>query len=128
MEFEEEEEQVTGLSQAVVVGEIVEVLKVERYNSCWNCSSKVTKKTNVTGECNKCKSRMKLSRCSVMLTAHIVMENDAACTVQLTVFSNVIMEIIEEIEGEDVEEKLLNSPKMKCFFNTSNIVTRVSSV
>ena len=115
MEFEEdeeEEEQVTGLSQAVVVGEIVEVLKVERYNSC---SSKVTKKTNVTGECNKCKSRMKLSRCSVMLTAHIVMENDAACTVQLTVFGNVIMEIIEEIEGEDAEEKLLNSPKINAF-------------
>ena len=29
-----------------------------------------------------------------------------------------------EMEGEDVEEKLLNMPKIKYFFSTKNVVTR----
>ena len=114
VEFEEDEE-VTGLSQAVVVGEIVEVSKVERYTSCRGCSSKVTKRTELTGECSRCETRVKLSKCPVTLTARIVVENDTGTAYPLTAFGNVIADLIDEMEGEDVEEKLLNMPKIKYF-------------
>ena len=56
------------------------------------------------------------------LTARIVVENDAG-TAHCIWECNSRFDSYE-MEGEDVEEKLLNMPKIKYFFSTKNVVTR----
>ena len=111
LDFEEEMTEFSMSQPTIVVAEIVEVNRVEKYISCRNCSSKVNKKTEHTGECSKCKSRMKLSRCPMSLTARFVIENEGGSTIHLTAFGDIVQEMTQDIEGEDMEEKLLNTPK-----------------
>ena len=60
---------------------------------------------------------------SKRLTARNCRKTDAG---KLTAFKSECNSRFDsyEMEGEDVEEKLLNMPKIKYFFSTKNVVTR----
>lgn len=45
----------------ILEGEIIGVVSFEQYISCIGCKGKVTEETNMMGECNKCKMKVKLS-------------------------------------------------------------------
>ena len=109
----------------VVIGEIVQVFKVEVYKCCRVCHCKVVERTNSTAECPKCQARVKLAKSPTTSSACFLLEDEAGTTVQLTAFGDILAGITKDVEGEDVPDKLLNSPKQQYFFTTKNIVNKV---
>ena len=115
-------------SARAVIGEIVQVLKVEVYKCCRVCHCKVVERTNSTAECPKCQARVKLVKSPTASSARFLLEDEAGTTVQLTAFGDILAGITKDTEGEDLPDKLLNSPKQQYFFTTKNIVNKVCAL
>jgi hypothetical protein len=96
-------------------GEIVGVMFSDEYLSCLACKAKVQEAGgSAVGECSKCHLKVKLSKCPKSLIARVMFDvNDGGFYKQLLLFGNELERVIENVNGNDVTEKLLNVPKLK---------------
>ena len=109
---------IRSIRSELVVGEIVQVFKVNVYKCCRVCHCKAVEKSELTAECPKCNSRVKLGKCPSTSSARFVIEDDAGLTTLVTAFGDTVADITEG--SEDIEDKLLNTPKQKYFFTLKN--------
>lgn len=52
-------------------GEIVGVVGCDSYSSCKSCKAKVVEVSEVVWECSKCGMKVKMSRCTRSVAAHL---------------------------------------------------------
>ena len=111
-------------------GEIIGVVSFEQYISCIGCKGKVTEETNMMGECNKCKMKVKLSRCTPNATANVVFQRFDGVKLNFFVFYEELEKMVTEIDDhiESWEEKFLCCLTMKISINNKNIVTSLSII
>ena len=97
----------------VIKAEMVGVIGLELYKSCINCHAKVAAANDVFGQCCKCGTRAKLSRCGEGCVASLILEDDQKKEYQVTVFYDVLKQMLEyatdiDTDGiEDIGDKLL---------------------
>ena len=101
------------------------VLSFERYLSCPKCKSKVQEIDSICGQCTKCDGVVKLSKCPSNMLAKVKLEDDQGKRHFATMFTSVILSIIENEEG-NVSTKLLQSSQMVFTINNRDIITQVS--
>ncbi len=77
------------------------------------------------GECVKCHTKVKLSRCINNSTAKFIVEDSGGKQWSLTAFQDQIEAITKNQIGSSIEEKLLTAPPMK-FFIVGSIVKAVN--
>ena len=111
-------------TEGKIVREISRVLSFERYLSCPECNSKVQQMDTICGECTKCSGAVKLSKCPGNMIAKVKLEDDEGKLHLATMFTNVILAIIENDEG-NVSTKLLQSSQMVFTIDNRDIVTHV---
>ena len=117
---EDEDLEVEGRNQ--VNGEIIAVHRVDEYSSCLTCKGKVTSINAVIGECNKCGSKVKMSRCRKSVSVQFIVEDDSRKSWRLTAFNDEVDAIVEGETGATIEEKMLMANKMKFFFSSNDVV------
>ena len=118
----------SGEVQKVEEGETSAVISVDEYYSCINCKGKVKtcETSTLIGQCMKCNGKVKMSRCSKSVSARFVIANSTNQTWCLTAFGKQLDEIVKDVEGESIEEKLLLANEMKFAFNSgTNVVNCV---
>ena len=94
------------------------------YKCCRVCHCKVVEKSELTAECPKCNSRVKLGKCPSTSSARFVIEDDAWLT---TLFGDTVATSPRAAKTLH-EDKLLNTPKQMYFFSLKNVVAKVSRV
>lgn len=109
----------------VIEGEIVVVLNVTTYSSCPRCRGKVITISSISGECIKCKAKVKMSRVKESHSAKFMVEADNKKTEYLTAFTDELTQIIEGEEGSTIEDKMLSAAPMKFFWDGNNVVRAV---
>lgn len=95
-----------------VYGEIVMVVGIDEYSACRSCGAKVVQTSLLVGECSKCGQKMKIGKCKKDSAARFIIEDENGVEFQVSAFTKVIEDIIEDTEGNDISEKLLNAPHM----------------
>ena len=110
----------------VLVGEIEVVLAVEEYERCKTCKSKVSHISDTIVECTKCHSLMKVSKCAQAVTAKVIIGDNEDKVV--TMFSNIISEVTDGVEGPSIAQKLLLAPKRSYSIGKNNIVYHTNQV
>lgn len=107
-----------------VYGEIVMVLGVDEYSACRSCGAKVVQMSSLVGECSKCtcRQKMKIAKDSA---ARFIIESENGIEFRVCAFNKVIDDIIQDTEGTDISEKLLNAPFMT-FMMKKDVVSSVA--
>ena len=85
------------------------MLTIENYISCKSCSGKVTPTNKGLGECTKCSSKMKRSKCKDRNVARVVLEEQGK-EHKVTMLGEVIKKIIgitKELEEDSDTSGLL---------------------
>ena len=102
----------------IIEGEI-DTVNVDEYQRCKRCKSKVMYVNNTIVKCKKCNVMMKASKCDQSCTAKITVSDDKECV--LTLFSNMVSKIVDEIEGPSISLRRLAAPKyIFCRLNAVN--------
>ena len=87
------------------------VMKIETYVGCRNCSSKVTNAGGI-GECSKCSTKMKISKCKSKAVARVLLESVDGKERKVTAFDEVVQKIAgfsEASATNSMIEQLLSS-------------------
>ena len=92
---------------------------LEQYLSCPECKSKVQPIDSICGQCTKC-GVVKLSKCPSNMLAKVKLEDDQGKCHFATMFTSVILSIIENDEG-NVSTKPLQSSHMVFTINNRDI-------
>ena len=99
-------------SKIKIKGEIVGVMSCDTYSSCINCRRKLTEISSIIAQCTKCATSVKITRCSKMTTARLIIKDTVGQEHKVSAF-NVIQSIVNNVaEGTDIIEKLLSAPVM----------------
>ena len=89
-------------------GSIVAVVSTDTYTSCINCKGKVNTLTSIIGQCNRCKTKMKLSSCQETSTANILFKPIGTGfgdeLLRLVIFGDQIDNITSSIVADSVED------------------------
>ncbi len=110
-------------NELTIKGEIIGVNSCENYISCRTCKSKVTKLNCNIGECTKCSTKWKLAKCSKCFAARFVVEDEKSLKHHtVSAYNDILMAISEDVDGEDMEEKLLNAAVMTFYINKNIVV------
>ena len=112
-------------SKIKIKGEIVGVMSCDTYSSCINCRGKLTEISSIIAQCTKCATSVKITRCSKMTTARLIIKDTVGQEHKVSAF-NVIQSIVNNVaEGTDIIEKLLSAPVMN-FVISLGILTSVA--
>lgn len=109
-----------------IEGEIVGVLSVDEYKCCFNCRSKVNPISEAIGQCKKCAMKVKLNKCEISVTAHVLFEQSNGVRVNLTFFEKELEALKSKSAGNGLEEQLLGLPPIKVCRNEKGIVFSVT--
>ena len=113
-------------NHTTVHGEIDTVENCEEYLSCKLCRAKMTKCTSgILAVCSKstCGAKTKVSKCNRSSIAKVVIKDNKGFEYKVTIFDNVLSTIIEGINGDSLDEKLLLAPTMKFSFDSRKVVS-----
>lgn len=119
----------TGLAglkhcDSIAEGEIVSVCNVNEYTACVTCKGKVlpSSTSNLIGQCSKCSTVMKISRCVKAKNAKFtIAATESSKEWNLTAFNEQLEKIIEGAEGNTLQEKLLFAGKTKVTYDTATM-------
>lgn len=98
--LEEDAEEEHGIVNRVVEGDIDGVLGCEGYESCMGCKSKVKSADGLIGKCSKCGMMQKMKKCRMMMTARVIVSGVDGKSYVLTMFDEVISEVIDGVSGD----------------------------
>ena len=108
MKEEHSDDEDSSSAFTTIEGEIDVIISVDEYRCCCTCKAKVTPVNDIVSECSKCSSAMKLVKCDNAATAKVVLEGDQVRVV--TMFTPIIDDLINTIDGDTVAMKLLSAP------------------
>ena len=114
----------------VVEGELVAVRCI-KYVGCSKCKVKIENVDDVVGECRKCSSMVKLSRCLNLFTAYVRVQDQADKHHDFKMFHDIIQQIIGECKDKDVPDvqyALLAAPQLAFRVDRKNIVFSVNKL
>ena len=78
------------------------------------------------GRCTKCLATLKLTKVQKVATAKIVVGKKSDGTPQIfTLFQDTIDVATGDIDGEDVETKLIQAPSLKYTVDSKGVITAV---
>ena len=109
-------------------GEVVALVSMDEYKSCRNCNAKVVEGGKFAmGECSKCNTKMKMSKCNKQCIAHVIIEDDKGKEHKVTVFSDVLKQIAyygKEAAGveADISKQVLSAPSLNYTITKKDIV------
>lgn len=99
------------------------------YTSCRNCAAKVECTEDIV-ECSKCNTKMKATKCGIKNVARVIVEDTAKREHKVTIFSDIIDDIIlfAELSGgnEDKTMQLLSAPMLQFTVSAKDIVLKVT--
>lgn len=108
-----------------VYGEIIAVLNSESYLKCRMCKNKVVPNDTLFGECRRCGLKIKLSKCITGNSAKLLIENEGdGSEVIATAFDSVIDKLVEDIGGNTLAERLLQTTSIQFTINKANVITQ----
>lgn len=107
----------------VLSGEIDVVVSVDEYFVGKTCKPEVVSINDDIAECPKCASVMKTAKCNTASTVKVILDCDGDRAV--TMFSNIINELIKDTKGATVAVKLLSVPKHTFSVANKNVVVSV---
>ena len=118
-----------GIVKKVIVGQIDGVLNADQYEACMKCNSKVTIQDDLIAECTKCDTLMRRSRCTTSATAKVLVtdsKDDKKHT--LTMFGDIIHQIIDTNSTANIRRALLATPPFKFNVDPNNVVYSVQTL
>ena len=127
-EIDSDDLQEHGIVKKVILGEIDAVINTDTYEACMNCNSKVHIQDDLLAECTKCGTLMKRSRCASSATAKISVTTTDNKRHTLTVFTDIINQIIGNNPVTDIKRALLSTPALKFNVDTNNVVYSVQTL
>ncbi len=81
---------------------------VLEYFSCLCCQEKVTAISSISGECTKCKTRVRMSKLKKSVSVKFI---DCSTTQRLIAFNDQVTEITSGLDTcIDIEDKFLSAP------------------
>lgn len=103
---------------------IIGIIRIESYNSCSVCKSKVTEISVIMGECIKCGLKVRMSKCKRNTVATLLLEDEEGKEMRATAFQEIIDKILKDKDNNlDLEESLLDTPCMKFTIKSDIICT-----
>ena len=111
----------------IVKGEIVHVEKCDTYDSCRTCRAKVIAINETIGKCSKCEAKVKMSKSYRSRTARFVVKDCNGHEYKVTAFDEVVEKIVDGLDGEEIEDKLLCAPEMTFTLNNKDVVCAVNT-
>ena len=76
-------------------------------------------------QCMKCGAKAKLSKVGRNTAANVMIEDDAGKEHRVTMFDEVVQQVMKDVQEGDVAEKLLSAPVMKYTISKKGIVSSV---
>ena len=127
VEIDSDDLQERGIVKKVVLGQIDGVLNADQYEACMKCNSKVNIQDDLIAECTKCDTLMRRSRCTTSATAKVLVTDskDDEKTYTLTMFADIINQIIDTNSTTNIRRALLATPPLKFNVDTNNVVYSV---
>ena len=131
MRYDEDDDEKT---QTFEVPSIEAIESVKKYKTCALCKANTPAKS-VLGVvlCDNCCYSARSDNCKTTIYAVVVINTGEDETKQLTIFEDLLREVIgesqietEEMETESVIEKSVFLKKMNITFNERNVVTSIS--
>ena len=121
------EEDTGNTDRAVVTrtieGEIAGV-RGYSYTGCYTCKVKIQPIDDISGECPKCNTMVKLSMCHALFTADIRFAAHDKATHNVKVFNDIIGQLVGTAPGStrDLQTALLALPALKLHVDSGHIV------
>ena len=115
-------------SRSIVIGDIDSVISEEDYVSCKTCKSKLQQIDEIVGQCPKCDTLTKISKCPKVCTAKVIVGDKDGKDHILTIFDPLLSTIVDGISGTSLGMKLLNVPTYKFFFDTRGIIFAANKI
>ena len=115
--------------EKVIEGEIQSVLGLEQYPSCKECHSKVVQIDGVCGQCSRCDTVVKLSKCPSGMVAKVKVEDDNGHSHHATMFNKIILAIVGDGPHGNttaIATQLLQSEKMTFKINNKDVITEIN--
>ena len=86
--------------------------------------------TGILAVCAKstCGAKTKVLKCNRSSMAKVVIKDNEGFEYKVTIFDNVLSTIIEGINEDSLDEKLLFAPPMKYSFDSRNVVVSVTKL
>ena len=110
-----------------VVGEIDTVLSSEQYYSCKSCKSKL-QQDGVFAKCPKCSSLAKISNCTMVSTARVIIGDIDGNDHIVSLFEPILTDITKSSSGRTLSEKQLSCPKMKFTIHRRKVAVSVTKL
>ena len=113
-----------------VSAEIIGVSSVKKYRCCFLCNGKVNESTHLIGNCTKCYTSVKLSKCKLCIAANLVLDVDGR-TEEVSAFSDVLKaftrpDIKDESEDKIAEESLGCTEAYSVCIDRKNVMVSVN--
>lgn len=119
--------------QTVQVSSIEAVESVKKYKTCVRCARRILQPNQRVVSCDNCGYSARSDRCKTTIHAVVVISTGEGKTQHLTIFEDLLREVIgeseietEKMDTESVIEKLVFLEKMNITFNERNVVTSIS--
>ena len=106
----------------IVEGDIDGVFYCNKYFGCMSCKKKLAVNDTI-GECSKCGLTVKKAlKC---VNARILVCDKNSTSHNLTLFHEVIFDLLEGIQGDNIKQRLLQVEETKFYVNNRGIVYSV---
>jgi hypothetical protein len=99
-----------GIVRKVIKGEIDGVKFCEEYDGCIACNGKVGGDDEVVGECSKCGTMVKRTKCKKFVSARVMVADGNDKVHSLMMFNDVIKSIVGDGAGEWRRSLLATGP------------------
>ena len=120
-------------AQTVQVPSIEAIERVQKYKTCVRCARRILQPNQRVVSCDNCGYSARSDHCKTTIHAVVVINTGEDETRHLTIFEDLLREVIgeseietEEMDTESVIEKLVFLEKINITFNDRNIVTSIS--
>ena len=111
-----------GVVGRVVEGEIDGVISCKEYACCIGCKGKVESDNGVVGECVKCGMLVKMVKCGKSLVVKVVLGGRDKKCYEVTMFDEVVHNVVDGVSGTSVEKKLLAAPEHRFNIDRKDVV------
>ena len=109
-----------------VEGEISSVISTNEYASCKFCNCKVLSEDEIVGQCSKCNAVFKMSKCSVTITAKVIITDEKGKDHPVTIFEPILSKVVEGVNGDSLATKLVLAPAFVYKINKRDVVFSVT--
>jgi len=100
------------------------VLGVDGLN-CFLCAGDVIAISDIMGECNRCKAKLRMSHVKRSVTVTFRVEETDGRSHNVVARHNMVSKITEGEDGNSIEEKMLSASDIRFSLDEGNVVCEV---